>query len=212
MLKNYFQRVLLEAGCDEAGRGCLAGPVFAAAVILPKNFFHPLLNDSKQMTEDERNELRPIIEGEAIAWQVAQVGQKMIDKINILKASILAMHKALNQLQQRPEFILVDGNRFKKYKRIPHECIIEGDGKFAPIAAASVLAKTHRDEYMKQLHEHFPHYNWKQNKGYPTEEHRQQILLHGICEHHRKSFRLLYREEQPVLFEAEIISQERERD
>ena len=206
MLKKYFQRDLPEAGCDEAGRGCLAGPVFAAAVILPKNFFHPLLNDSKQMTEDERNELRPIIEREAIAWQVAQVGQKMIDKINILKASILAMHKALNQLQQRPEFILVDGNRFKKYKRIPYQCIVEGDAKFAPIAAASVLAKTHRDEYMKQLHELFPHYNWKQNKGYPTEEHRQQILLHGICEHHRKSFRLLYHEEQPSLFEEEIIS------
>jgi ribonuclease HII len=212
MLKKYFQRDLPEAGCDEAGRGCLAGPVFAAAVILPKNFFHPLLNDSKQMTEEERDELRPIIECEAIAWQVAQVSHKMIDKINILKASFLAMHKALNQLHQTPKFILVDGNRFKKYKRIPHQCIVEGDAKFAPIAAASVLAKTHRDEYMKQLHEYFPHYNWKQNKGYATEEHRKQILLHGICEHHRKSFRLFYQEEQPALLEEETIARDRVSD
>ncbi|HYV94522.1 MAG TPA: ribonuclease HII [Chitinophagales bacterium] len=204
MLKKFFQRDLVEAGCDEAGRGCLAGPVFAAAVILPLKFFHPLLNDSKQMTEEERDELRPIIERDAITWAVAQVNHRMIDRINILKASILAMHKALDQLQHRPQFILVDGNRFKKYKSIPHQCIIEGDAKFSSIAAASVLAKTHRDEYMKQLHESFPHYNWKRNKGYATEEHRQQISIHGICEHHRKTFRLFYNE-QPELFSEEII-------
>jgi len=205
MLKKFFQRDLLEAGCDEAGRGCLAGPVFAAAVILPPKFSHPRLNDSKQMTEEERDELRPIIESKAIAWAVAQVSQQMIDRINILKASILAMHMALDQLQQRPQFILVDGNRFKKYKRIPYQCIIEGDAKFTSIAAASVLAKTHRDEYMKQLHESFPHYNWRQNKGYATEEHRQQISVFGICDHHRKTFRLFY-DNQPELFSEENIS------
>ena len=205
MLKKFFQRDFVEAGCDEAGRGCLAGPVFAAAVVLPPKFFHPLLNDSKQMTEEERDQLRPIIERDAITWAVAQVSHKMIDRINILKASILAMHKALDLLQQRPQFILVDGNRFKKYKRIPHQCIIDGDAKFSSIAAASVLAKTHRDEYMKQLHDSFPHYNWKQNKGYATEEHRRQISIHGICEHHRKTFRLFY-DDQPELFSEEIIS------
>ncbi len=198
VLKKYFNRNLIEAGCDEAGRGCLAGPVFAAAVILPKKFFHPLLNDSKQMTEEAREELRPIIEREAISWGVAQVSHQMIDRINILKASILAMHKALNQLTQSPEFILVDGNRFRKYKRVPHECVIEGDAKFSSIAAASVLAKTHRDELMRKIHEEFPHYHWKQNKGYATVEHRAQIAIHGICHHHRKTFRLLKMEvEQP---------------
>ncbi len=196
----------MEAGCDEAGRGCLAGPVFAAAVILPKKFFHPLLNDSKQMTEEERDELKPIIEEKALAWAVAQVSHKMIDRINILRASFLAMHKALDQLPQSPQFILVDGNRFRKYKRIPHQCIIEGDAKFASIAAASVLAKTYRDAYMKQLHEKFPQYKWSQIKGYATEEHRNSIQLHGICEHHRRSFRLLAEEPQPELFSEKNIS------
>jgi ribonuclease HII len=206
VLKKNFQKELLEAGCDEAGRGCLAGPVFAAAVILPQNFFHPLLNDSKQMTEQERDDLRPIIEHEAIAWAVAQVSHRVIDRINILKASILAMHKALDQLQQRPQFILVDGNRFKKYKHIPHQCIVDGDAKFSSIAAASVLAKTHRDVYMKQLHKSFPQYNWKQNKGYGTAEHRQQISMHGINEHHRKTFRLLP-ENVAGLFDARDVQE-----
>ena len=157
------------------------------------------------MSEEEREVLRPIIERDAISWAVAKVDQQMIDKINILKASILAMHKALDQLRQPPQYILVDGNRFKKYKRIPHQCVIQGDAKFASIAAASVLAKTHRDEYMKGLHEYFPFYNWKQNKGYPTEEHRHQITLHGICDHHRKSFRLLPDEGQPLLFQEDAM-------
>jgi len=191
MLKRFFQRDLVEAGCDEAGRGCLAGPVFAAAVILPRKFFHPLLNDSKQMTEEAREELRPIIEQEAVAWAVAQVSHKMIDRINILKASMLAMHKALDQLSQIPELILVDGNYFRKYKRVPHRCVIDGDATYSSIAAASVLAKTYRDDFMRNLHEQFPHYNWKQNKGYGTREHRAGILTHGICEHHRRTFHIL---------------------
>ncbi|MEO5674266.1 MAG: ribonuclease HII [Chitinophagales bacterium] len=206
MLKKFFHRDLTEAGCDEAGRGCLAGPVFAAAVVLPKKFFHPMLNDSKQMTEEQRDELRPIIEREAIAWAVAQVSHRMIDRINILRASILAMHKALDQLHKSPQFILVDGNRFKKYRRIPHECIVDGDAKFSSIAAASVLAKTHRDEFMNQLHESFPHYHWNQNKGYATELHRAQIIVHGVCVHHRKSFRLLPEAAPPVLFQEQATS------
>jgi ribonuclease HII len=205
VLKKFLQRDLIEAGCDEAGRGCLAGPVFASAVVLPKYFFHPLLNDSKQMSEEDREVLRPIIEREAVSWAVAKVDQQMIDKINILWASVLAMHKALDQLLQPPQYILVDGNRFKKYKRIPHRCVIQGDAKFASIAAASVLAKTHRDEHMRELHECFPFYNWKQNKGYPTEEHRNQIMIHGICDHHRKSFRLMPDQEQQVLFHEEMV-------
>jgi len=195
---------LIEAGCDEAGRGCLAGPVFAAAVILPKNFRHKKLNDSKQLSEEERNELRPIIEREAIAFAVSQVSQRMIDKINILQASILAMHQCLDALREKPQLILVDGNRFKKYRRIPHKCIVQGDAKFASIAAASVLAKTYRDDYIIKLHEFLPHYNWKQNKGYPTKEHRAAITQFGVCEHHRMTFKLLADKSRQELFAEEI--------
>ena len=181
----------IEAGCDEAGRGCLAGPVFAAAVILPDNFSDELLNDSKQLSEKQRAGLRPVIEREALAWAVASVDNHEIDKINILNASILAMHRALDQLKVRPGHIIVDGNRFKKYRDIPHLCIVKGDGKYMSIAAASVLAKTHRDEYMENLHALFPVYNWKKNKGYPTQEHRKGIEQAGVTEFHRTSFTLL---------------------
>lgn len=181
----------MEAGCDEAGRGCLAGPVFAAAVILPDNFSDELLNDSKQLSEKQRAGLRPVIEREALAWAVASVDNHEIDKINILNASILAMHRALDQLKVRPGHIIVDGNRFKKYRDIPHLCIVKGDGKYMSIAAASVLAKTHRDEYMENLHALFPVYNWKKNKGYPTQEHRKGIEQAGVTEFHRTSFTLL---------------------
>lgn len=191
MLKSFFQKELLEAGCDEAGRGCLAGPVFAAAVILPRNFKHKLLNDSKQLTEAERDFLRPIIEKKALAWAVASVTHEEIDEINILNASFLAMHRALDQLKQIPQLLLIDGNRFTKYKNIPHQCIIEGDAKYASIAAASVLAKTYRDEYMLQLHDQFPRYSWNTNKGYGTKVHRAAIAEHGITTFHRKTFRLL---------------------
>lgn len=191
MLKSYFHKKFIEAGCDEAGRGCYAGPVFAAAVVLPKKFRHPLLNDSKQLTAEERNELRPYIEEKALAYSVAKVDVEEIDTINILKASIKAMHLALEQLSIHPELLLIDGNRFIPYKNIPHHCIIKGDGTFASIAAASILAKTYRDAYMQDLHEQFPHYLWKKNKGYGTEEHRKAIELHGICHHHRKSFNIL---------------------
>jgi ribonuclease HII len=204
LLLSFFHAKKKEAGCDEAGRGCLAGPVFAAAVILPKYFAHPLLNDSKQLTEEERYFLRPIIQEQAIGWACASVTPKMIDRINILKASILAMHKALDQLREKPSFILVDGNRFKKYRRIPHKTIIKGDATFASIAAASVLAKTYRDDYMCELHSAFPHYNWKQNKGYPTEEHRAMISKYGITVHHRLSFRMPTEETQAELFQEEI--------
>ena len=190
-MKAYYDEKLIEAGCDEAGRGCLAGPVFAAAVILPKDFHHPLLNDSKQVTETNRYELREIIEKEAITYAVAEVSCKEIDEINILNASFLAMHKAVEKLSQKPELLLIDGNRFKVYKDIPHKCIVKGDSKFASIAAASILAKTYRDDYMKQLHENEPRYGWLKNKGYGTEKHRQAIEKHGITEHHRKSFQLL---------------------
>lgn len=190
MLQAYYQTVLTEAGCDEAGRGCYAGPVFAAAVILPKTFFHPLLNDSKQLSAAQRNLLRPIIEQEAMAYAVAMVSCGEIDRINILQASFKAMHKAIDQLQVMPELLLIDGNRFIPYQFIPHQCIVKGDGLYASIAAASVLAKTCRDEYMEALHEHCPHYNWKQNKGYGTKEHRAAIEEHGLCGHHRKSFRI----------------------
>jgi len=191
MLKLFYQNQLPEAGCDEAGRGCYAGPVFAAAVILPKNFYHPLLNDSKQLSEDTRNELRPIIEKEAISFGVASISHEEIDKLNILKASIKAMHHAIDKLKQPPGFLLIDGNRFYKYKRIAHRYIIKGDGIYASIAAASVLAKTHRDEWMLKLHEEFPQYGWKNNKGYGTAEHRKAIEEFGLCTYHRKSFRLL---------------------
>lgn len=187
-LLRFFQEALIEAGCDEAGRGCYAGPVFAAAVILPKDFHHPLLNDSKQVKEAHRNELRRVIEETALAFAVAQVSVEEIDRINILKASFTAMHRAIDSLQTKPQLLLIDGNRFIKYKRIPHKTFVKGDGRFASIAAASILAKTYRDEYMLQLHDAFPHYNWKQNKGYGTEEHRKAIEQYGLCEHHRKSF------------------------
>jgi ribonuclease HII len=191
VLKPFLQEELIEAGCDEAGRGCLAGPVFAAAVILPKDFSHPLLNDSKQVLEKDRYELRPIIESSALAFAVASVSNKEIDKINILKASFKAMHLALQKLSMKPELILVDGNRFAKYRRVPHKCIIKGDGIYASIAAASILAKTYRDDHMIRLHQKFPHYKWDTNKGYATQEHRDAISGHGECAHHRKSFRLL---------------------
>jgi ribonuclease HII len=187
-LLNFYQEELLEAGCDEAGRGCYAGPVFAAAVILPKEFHHPLLNDSKQVKEVHRNELRLVIEEQALAYAVAQVDVEEIDRMNILKASFTAMHRAVDSLQTKPQLLLIDGNRFIKYKRTPHKTFVKGDGRFASIAAASILAKTYRDEHMKQLHELFPQYNWKQNKGYGTEEHRKAIEQFGLCEHHRKSF------------------------
>ncbi len=191
MLLSYFQTELTEAGCDEAGRGCLAGPVFAAAVILPKDFRHPVLNDSKQLTHKQREELRPVIEESAIAFAVAKVDHSEIDEINILNASFLAMHRALNKLKHKPELLIIDGNRFKKYKDIPHQCIVEGDAKYLSIAAASVLAKTYRDDFMLALHKKFPHYSWNKNKGYGTREHRAAIEQHGVNEFHRKSFRLL---------------------
>jgi len=191
MLKKYFDKTSIEAGCDEAGRGCLAGPVYAAAVILPKNFKNKLLDDSKKLTDKQRKLLRPIIEKEAIAWAVGIVSAQEIDEINILNASFLAMHRAIDQLKTQPESLLIDGNRFKKYKNIPHTCIIQGDGKYLSIAAASILAKTYRDDHMDALHEQFPHYSWIQNKAYGTVKHRDAILKYGICEHHRVSFRLL---------------------
>ena len=191
MLELKYDYHCIEAGCDEAGRGCLAGPVFAAAVILPDNFSNELLNDSKQLSEKQRARLRPVIEREALAWAVASVDNHEIDEINILNASILAMHRAFDQLKVRPGHIIVDGNRFKKYEDIPHLCIVKGDGKYMSIAAASVLAKTHRDEYMENLHALFPVYNWKKNKGYPTQEHRKGIEQAGITEFHRTSFTLL---------------------
>lgn len=181
----------MECGTDEAGRGCLAGPVTAAAVILPDDFEHSFLNDSKQLPEKKRMELKTIIEREAICFKVVHVMMAEIDQLNILNASILAMHRAIEGLAHTPEFIAVDGNRFKAFQKIPFECVVKGDGKFLHIAAASILAKTYRDEYMAGLHEEFPQYNWKQNKGYPTLEHREAIRNHGITTFHRKSFRLL---------------------
>jgi ribonuclease HII len=191
MLKRYFDKILIEAGCDEAGRGCLAGPVYAAAVILPKKFKHELLNDSKKLNDKQRRFLRPIIEENAISHAVGIVNVEEIDEINILNASFLAMHRAIAQLKVIPESLLIDGNRFTKYENIPHNCIIEGDGKYMSIAAASILAKTYRDDYMEQLHDSFPYYNWKNNKAYATLEHREAIIQYGITEHHRKSFTLL---------------------
>jgi ribonuclease HII len=191
MLKPFFQNELIEAGLDEAGRGCLAGPVFAAAVILPKNFFHPLLNDSKQVNENNRNELRTIIEVEAEAFAVASVDNDEIDNINILRASFKAMHLSLDMLKKKPQLLLIDGNRFIKYKKISHQCIIKGDAIYASIAAASILAKTYRDEYMLKMHESYPQYNWAQNKGYGTVAHRDAIAKYGLTELHRKSFQCL---------------------
>lgn len=213
-LLSYLHADLVEAGCDEAGRGPLAGPVFAAAVILPKDFYHPLLNDSKKMTEKARDMLRPIIEREAVAWAVSQVSAEEIDTINILNASICGMWRAVMSLKTRPEHLLVDGNRFKAYrmtgdtlippetyamyKDIGHTCVVKGDGKFAPIAAASVLAKTYRDEYMRKLAVEYPHYGWDRNMGYPTPEHVRAIIEHGYTPHHRKSFNL--KQLEPTLF------------
>ena len=191
MLELKYKTNCIEAGCDEAGRGCLAGPVFAAAVILPDNFSNQLLNDSKQLTEKQREKLRPIIEQEALAWAVALVDNHEIDRINILNASILAMHKALDALSMRPEHIIIDGNRFKQYHDIPHLCIVKGDGKYMSIAAASILAKTHRDEYMQKIHQEYPNYNWQKNKGYPTCDHRNAIAQFGITNYHRSSFNLI---------------------
>lgn len=192
MLKTFFQEELLEAGCDESGRGCLAGPVFAAAVILPKDFYHPFLNDSKQLTEDQRYELRPFIEQHAVSFAVSQLCNKQIDKLNILKASFKSMHLAVKQLTTQPQMLLIDGNRFTPYKRIPHKCIVGGDGEYASIAAASILAKTYRDDFMKELHLKFPRYNWAQNKGYATKEHQAALDKWGPCRFHRQSFRLDY--------------------
>lgn len=199
MLKHFSQRKFIEAGCDEAGRGCLAGPVFAAAVILPKKFYHPLLNDSKQVIEKDRYELRIVIEKEAITYAVASVDNHEIDSINILRASFKAMHLALEKLQTEPGLLLIDGNCFTEYKSIPYKCVIQGDAKYASIAAASILAKTYRDDYMKQLHEEFPHYRWQNNKGYGTEEHCRAIEEHGLCKYHRKSFNI--KAVQPELFD-----------
>lgn len=200
MLLSCHHANLTEAGCDEAGRGCLAGPVFAAAVILPSDYFHPVLNDSKQLPEKQRDALRKEIESEAIAWAVAEVSAAEIDRINILKASILGMHRALDELRTRPEFILVDGNKFYPYQKIPHWCVVKGDSKYASIAAASILAKTWRDEAMCRLHREFPEYNWAENKGYPTQAHREAIRAYGVSPWHRRSFRLLPEGEQTRLF------------
>lgn len=191
MLKLRYQKKLIEAGCDEAGRGCLAGPVFAASVILPLDFEHPDLNDSKQLSENKRDELRLFIEKHALSFAVASCSAAEIDEINILKASFLAMHRAIDQLKHRPELLLIDGNRFTTYQDIPHHCIIKGDSKFQSIAAASILAKTYRDEYMLQIAEDFPAYRWERNKGYPTKAHRDAIAKHGSTPHHRMTFTLL---------------------
>ena len=190
MLKSYFNKNLVEAGIDEAGRGCYAGPVFAAAVILPSNFHHPLLNDSKQLKEKERNLLKPIIEENCIAFSVASISNKEIDRINILQATFQAMHQCVDNLKIKPELLLIDGNRFKPYLFLPHQCIVKGDGLYASIAAASVLAKTYRDEHMYTLHQEFPHYQWMKNKGYGTADHREAIEKYGLCKHHRKSFKI----------------------
>ena len=191
MLKSHFYEGKVEAGCDEAGRGCLAGSVYAAAVILPEDYQNDLLNDSKQLTEKKRYQLREIIERDAIAWAVGIVTPEEIDKINILNASILAMHRALDQLKVRPEAIIIDGNRFKKYKDLPHTTIVKGDGKYLSIAAASILAKTYRDDYMNGLAKEYPQYDWLSNKGYPTKKHREAIRQFGITPYHRKSYNLL---------------------
>lgn len=188
MLKLSFTTGVIEAGCDEAGRGCLAGPVFAAAVILPDGFSHPLLNDSKQLKEVARDELRPIIESNALAWAVSMCTHEEIDEINILNASFKAMHTAIDGLKVRPELLLIDGNRFPAYLGVPHRCIVKGDATYMSIAAASILAKTHRDEYMMKLHSEYPHYAWDKNKGYGTIKHRRQLMQHGVSPYHRKTF------------------------
>lgn len=191
MLLPYLQENQIEAGCDEAGRGCLAGAVYAAAVILPPDFKNEMLNDSKQLTEKQRYALRSVIEESALAWAVGIVSPEEIDQINILNASFLAMHRAIDQLKIRPEHLLIDGNRFNPYPNIPHTTIVKGDGKYLSIAAASILAKTYRDDYMNQLHREYPVYDWDHNKGYPTKKHRAAIAEHGISPYHRKSYNLL---------------------
>jgi len=197
-LLNYLQAGRIEAGCDEAGRGPLAGSVFAAAVILPEDFHHPLLNDSKQMTEKARDILRPIIEAEAVAWAVEEVSAEEIDTINILNASITGMQRAVRRLSVKPEFLLIDGNKFKPFDGYEYQCVVKGDGKFASIAAASVLAKTYRDEYMRNLAKEYPQYGWDRNMGYPTKEHIEAIIRHGYTPYHRKSFHL--KQLEPTLF------------
>lgn len=191
MLKPFFQEEKIEAGCDEAGRGCLAGAVYAAAVILPRDYQNPRLNDSKQLTEKQRYELRDEIQRDAIAWAVGVVDEKEIDEINILRASFLAMHRAIDQLKVKPEYLIIDGNRFTPYKKVPYSTIVKGDGKYLSIAAASILAKTYRDDYMNKLHEEYPYYDWDHNKGYPTKKHRAAIAEHGVSPYHRLSYNLL---------------------
>ena len=191
MLLPYLNKDIIEAGCDEAGRGCLAGAVYAAAVILPSDFHNELLNDSKQLTERQRYQLREVIEREALAWAVGIVTPEEIDKINILNASFLAMHRAVDQLKVRPEHLLIDGNRFKKYQDLPHTTVVKGDGKYLSIAAASILAKTYRDDYMNALHQEYPFYDWNKNKGYPTKKHRAAIRERGTTPYHRMTFNLL---------------------
>lgn len=191
MLRQYLEEGRVEAGCDEAGRGCLAGPVFAAAVILPVDYRNEMLDDSKKLTERQREKLRPVIERDALAWAVGVVTAQEIDRINILNASFLAMHRAIAGLSVSPDFLLIDGNRFKPYPGISHLCIVKGDGKMMSIAAASILAKTHRDEYMRKIHEEYPQYGWNVNKGYPTKLHRGAIAEYGMTPYHRRSFRLL---------------------
>ena len=203
MLLPYYREGIIEAGCDEAGRGCLAGPVYAAAVILPPDYHNDLLNDSKQLSEKRRNELRAIIERDAISWAVGIVDNQEIDQINILNASILAMHRALDQLTVCPQEIIVDGNRFKPYRDIPHTTIVKGEGKYMSIAAASILAKTHRDECMLALHQQYPQYHWDSNKGYPAPVHRQAIRLHGTTPYHRLTFQLLPPEQMMLDFGTE---------
>jgi ribonuclease HII len=191
LLKAFHQDDLREAGCDEAGRGCYAGPVFAAAVVLPREFYHPLLNDSKQVAPEIRMELRTYIETYALDYAVGQIDNEEIDEINILKASFKAMHQAIKKLKNQPEFLLIDGHMFYSYQKIPHRCVIKGDGIYASIAAASILAKTYRDEYMQRLHLEYPQYGWFNNKGYGTAEHRKSIAQHGLCPYHRKSFNIV---------------------
>lgn len=191
MLQPFYKKNRIEAGIDEAGRGCYAGPVFAAAVILPENFFHPLLNDSKQLSKEQRELLRPVIEEKSICWSVAMIDNDEIDRINILQATYSAMHQCVSTLSVIPEHLLVDGNRFRPYQHISHDCIIQGDGTYASIAAASILAKTHRDAFMQQIHEEFPHYDWINNKGYGTLSHRNAIEQYGLCKYHRRSFKIV---------------------
>lgn len=201
MLQSFFQTDVIEAGCDEAGRGCLAGPVFAAAVILPPDFFHPLLNDSKQLKASDREMLREVIEKSAVSYAVARIDNQEIDRINILRASIKAMHDAVSRLSRRPGLLIIDGNYFIPYKRIPHRCFVKGDGRYASIAAASILAKTYRDEFMCRLDVDYPHYRWTENKGYPTKRHREAIRFFGTTPYHRLSFRLL--PDAPELFDED---------